>query len=100
MFSPVRRVLAVVALAAALALPLCGPDGRSSATVAPAEAAPASLGLAAQLRTWLCTIWPALGCGLDPDGYKMAAPGRARQAPARGTRPDLGCTIDPNGCRI
>jgi len=87
-----RRVVAVLALAAALAVPATmdaqarprGEDAQAHATV------PAS-NLGERLWRLLVKLWEKEGCIIDPNGHctkRMTA------------KSDAGCIIDPNGvCR-
>lgn len=88
-----RRHIAILALAMALALPW--------AALAAPQAPPhqsAGLGLLHQLWAAISSFWgvgvtPDSGCHMDPSGNCL--PGSA--APAPTIAPDSGCHWDPNG---
>jgi len=87
-----RRNIATLALAAALALPW------AAAAAPQAWHQPAPPGLLHQLWTVLTGFWgsgvtPDDGCKMDPSGRCLS--GSAVPAPA--VTPDSGCKMDPNG---
>jgi hypothetical protein len=88
---PLRRKIATLALAAALALPW------AAAAAPQARHQPAAPGLLQQLRTaftafWSAGVTPDSGCKWDPDGRCVTG-----AAPAPVITPDSGCKMDPNG---
>jgi hypothetical protein len=90
-----RRKIAPLALAAALALPW------AAAAAPQARHQPAASGLLQQIWTAFTTFWSAgvtldSGCKWDPNG--VCLPGGAVPQPV--ITPDSGCSMDPNGgCR-
>jgi hypothetical protein len=85
---------AVLGLALALTLALPCLAGAASLPGRTQAAGVGSSGghLLAQAWSWLRSLWPEEGCGIDPSGGKCAS-----QSPAPPVRPDEGCGIDPNG---
>jgi len=88
-----RRNIAILALAMALALPWAA----FAAPQAPRHQ-PAAHGLLHQVWTAISSFWgvgviPDSGCHMDPNGNCL--PGSA--APAPTIAPDSGCRMDPNG---
>lgn len=96
---PVLRCFLVsLALAGLPAVPVLAAASPSPGGAATATSSVAGTDLAAQLRSWLRTIWPESGCTIDPSGQcGSAAPGPSAASSARQVRPASGCLIDPSG---
>lgn len=105
-----RRALVSFALVGLSAAPVLAASDPSRAAVAPAAASVDGSGLAAQVWSWIRTILPDSGCGIDPSGGNCVAsaprpgtPAGAAASPPRPTpaagkvRPTAGCGIDPGG---
>jgi hypothetical protein len=85
------KALVAVALALSVAVPCLGaaakPAGKSASVAASGGHH------LADAWTWLRSLWPSEGCGLDPNGGKCTP---AAPAPPP-VRLDGGCGIDPDG---
>src|SRR5579864_2051591 len=88
--------IALAGLSAAAVLDAAGPPPGGAAPTASAAAGAGSL--AAQLWSWMRTMWPDSGCTIDLDGRcGNTAPQPGTTAFARQVRKDGGCGIDPGG---